>query len=62
MRVLYIITNLEQEAIAYNQQQHAETYKKYCQIQVSKQRAADQYGAILRNNLIPEMRLNIIKT
>lgn len=61
MRIFYKITNLGQEIIGYRQQLHAEFCRKYPNIEVSEQRVADQYRVILRNNLVPETRLNTIK-
>lgn len=62
MRIFYKVTNLGQEVVGYRQQLHAEFCRVFPNVQVSEQRVADQYRVILRNNLVPETRLNRIKT
>ncbi|KAL3277867.1 hypothetical protein HHI36_013208 [Cryptolaemus montrouzieri] len=61
MRIIYRVTLLKQEMVDYRQQLHAEFSRMYPDTQISEQSRADQYLVILRNNLIPETRLNNIK-
>uniref|UniRef100_A0A6P7H3N9 Uncharacterized protein LOC114345718 n=1 Tax=Diabrotica virgifera virgifera TaxID=50390 RepID=A0A6P7H3N9_DIAVI len=62
LRFYYKVTNLGQETIGYRQQLYAEFCRTYPDIQVSEQRVSDQYRVIIRNNLIPETRRNIIRS
>ena len=61
MRIFFKVTNLGQQMIGYRQQLHVEFCRKYPDMNVTEQRVADQYRVILRNNLIPETRINSIK-
>ena len=61
VRLYYKVTELERNLAGYRQRLHAEFCIFYPNITVTEQRVADQYRVILRNNLIPETRRNIIK-
>ncbi|CAH2019900.1 unnamed protein product [Acanthoscelides obtectus] len=61
MRIFYKVTNLGRETIGYRPRLHTAFCSEYPEIKVSQQRVADQYRVIIKNNLIPQPRLNAIK-
>lgn len=61
MRTYYRITKLETDMTTYRTRLYDEFTKKYPQIQVNVQRVSDQRRVIIRNGLIPEVKLNALK-
>lgn len=59
MHTYYKATILGRDLIGYRQRLIEEFKRFYPEHQVTDQRLADQYGMILRNNLIPDTRLKI---
>ncbi|CAH2107788.1 unnamed protein product [Euphydryas editha] len=61
MRTYYYITKLETDLTTYRKQLHELFSQNYPKINVTEQRIADQRRAIVKNNLLKQETLNIIK-